>query len=109
MTGYDIPEKLRAVIGDAVRPGGLALYGAKGADAEQAADKLPLMYAELSEWFTQSACASYGGTSSTDIIGEGSGRPDPEHCGRLLVDTWGRTLEILVENGFDPANPGTQS
>jgi arsenite methyltransferase len=25
MTGYDIPEKLRAVIGDAIRPGGLAL------------------------------------------------------------------------------------
>jgi hypothetical protein len=83
----------------------LALYGAKGADSEKAADKLPLMFAELSEWFEQSACASFGGTSCSDIIGEGSSRPNPERCGRLLVDTWGRILEILVENGFDPVNP----
>ncbi len=81
----------------------LAMYGAKGADSEKEADKLPLMYAELSEWFEQSACASFGGTSCSDIIGEGSSRPNPERCGRLLVDTWGRILEILVENGFDPS------
>lgn len=56
----------------------LALYGAKGADSEQAADKLPLMYAELSEWFEQSACASFGGTSCKDIIGEDTRRAGPE-------------------------------
>jgi len=83
----------------------LALYGAKGADAEKAVDKFPLMLAELSEWFEQSACASFGGTSCSDIIGEGSRRPSPDRCGRLLVDTWGRILEILVENGFNPAGP----
>ena len=83
----------------------LALYGAKGADAENAADKLPLMFAALSEWFEQSACGSYGGITCTDIIGDDSRRPDPNRCGRLLVDTWNRTLEILLENGFDPANP----
>jgi hypothetical protein len=83
----------------------LALYGAKGADAENEADKLPLMYAELSEWFEQNACGSYGGTTCSDIIGEDSRRPSPDRCGRLLVDTWSRILEILLENGFDPANP----
>ncbi len=81
----------------------LALYGAKGADSEKEADRLPLMYAELSEWFEQSACASFGGTTCKDIIGEDSRQPNPERCGRLLVDTWGRILEILVENGFDPS------
>ena len=117
--GRENPELVRALAGLCMGVGNtggvcgvftgaacvLSLYGAKGADAEQAADKLPLMYAELSEWFAQSACASYGGTSCADIIGEGSRRPDPDRCGRLLVDTWGRILEILVENGFDPANP----
>jgi hypothetical protein len=83
----------------------LALYGAKGSDAEKEADKLPLMLAELSEWFEQSACKSYGGTSCTDIIGDDSRSPNPDRCGRLLVDTWGRILEILLENGFDPADP----
>lgn len=81
----------------------LALYGAKGIDTETAADKFPLMLAELGEWFKQSACASFGGTSCKDIIGEDTRRPDPNRCGQLLVDTWGRILQILVENGFDPS------
>ena len=117
--GRENPELVRAMAGlcmGAGNSGGvcgvftggacvLALFGAKGADPEKEADKLPLMLAELSEWFEQSACQSYGGVSCTDIIGEGSRRPDPDRCGRLLVDTWDRILEILVENGFDPANP----
>jgi len=83
----------------------LAMYGAKGTDSEKEADKLPLMFAELSEWFEQSACGFYGGITCTDIIGDDSHRPNPDRCGRLLVDTWSRILEILLENGFDPANP----
>jgi len=83
----------------------MALYGAKGADAEKEADKLPLMLAEMSEWFGQNTCRLYGGSSCADIIGEDRRRPDPDRCGRLLVETWRRILEILLENGFDPANP----
>ncbi|MBI5589103.1 MAG: C_GCAxxG_C_C family protein [Deltaproteobacteria bacterium] len=83
----------------------LALYGAKGSDAEKEADKLPLMLSELTEWFEQSACGAYAGISCKDIIGEDCCKPNPDRCGRLLVDTWGRILEILLENGFDPADP----
>ena len=117
--GRENPDMVRAMSGLCVGAGNsggvcgvftgaacvLALYGAKGADAEKEAVKLPLMFAELSEWFEQSACGSYSGISCTDIIGEDSHRPDPNWCSSLLVDTWGRILEILVENGFDPANP----
>jgi hypothetical protein len=117
--GRENPEMVRAIAGlcmGAGNSGGicgiftgavcvLALYGAKGADTENETDKLPLMYAELSEWFEQSACGVYGGTSCTDIIGEDMPRPRPDRCGRLLVDTWSRVQDILLENGFDPANP----
>ncbi len=114
--GRENPDMVRAMSGLCMGPGNsggicgvftgaacvLALYGAKGADAEKEAVKLPLMFAELGEWF---ASRLDSGISCTAIIGEDFPRPDPNLCGRLLMDTWGRILEILVENGFDPANP----
>jgi len=118
LQGRENPELVRAMAGlcmGAANSGGLcgiftgaacvlALYGAKGADAEKEADKLPLMLAEMSEWFGQNTCRLYGGSACTDIVGEEARRPNPDRCGRLLVDTWRRVLEILLENGFDPAN-----
>jgi C_GCAxxG_C_C family probable redox protein len=82
----------------------LAQYAGKGVDAEKEADKLPLMYAELGEWFDQRVTDSYGGTSCRDIIGEESSRPRPDRCGTLLMDTWKKVTEILMTNGFDPVN-----
>ena len=83
----------------------LALYGAKGADIEKVDEKLPLMYAELSEWFEQTVCGQFGGGSCKDIIGEEPRRPNPDRCGRLLLDAWHRVMGILMENSFDPAVP----
>jgi hypothetical protein len=83
----------------------LALYGAKGSDIEKVDDKLPLMFAELSEWFEQSVCGQYGGGSCRDIIGEETQRPSPDRCGHLLLDAWHRVLGILMENSFDPTVP----
>ncbi|MFH2045912.1 MAG: DVU_1555 family C-GCAxxG-C-C protein [Pseudomonadota bacterium] len=75
----------------------LALYGAKGEDSEKENEKLPLMYSELSEWFEQTARASYSGISCKDIIGEETSVPDPNLCGRLLVDTYNKVMEILLQ------------
>lgn len=120
MQGKENPDLVRAMAGLCMGGGNtggicgvfsgaasvLALYAGKGGDNERQADRLPLMYSELSDWFTQSACSGYAGTSCSDIAGEGAARPHPDRCGRLLVDTWGYILEILVENGFDPVSPG---
>ncbi|MBA3035148.1 MAG: C_GCAxxG_C_C family protein [Desulfobacterium sp.] len=83
----------------------LALYAAKGEDSEKENEKLPLMYSELSEWFEQTACASYNGVLCKDIIGEEASVPDSNICGRLLTDTYNQVMEILVQNGFDPSDP----
>lgn len=114
--GRENPELVRAMSGLCIGVGNsggicgvfsgaacvLALYGGKGTDTEKEADKLPLMYAELSEWFDQRATEAFGGTACKSIIGEESLRPRPDRCGALLVDTWKKVQEILVENGFDP-------
>lgn len=85
----------------------LALYAGKGDDNEKESDLLPLMYSELSEWFEKTACASYKGISCRDIIGEESNVPDPDLCRRLVIDTYNHVLEILVQNGFDPFDAGS--
>jgi C_GCAxxG_C_C family probable redox protein len=81
----------------------LALYAGKGSDEEKADEKLPLMYAELTEWFEETVGKRYGGLTCTQILGEGPRRPDPGVCGRILVDTQKKVSEILIENGLDPA------
>jgi hypothetical protein len=81
----------------------LALYAGKGSDEERADDKISLMFAELIEWFAGTVGQAYGGVTCADILGDGERQPDPGRCGVLLLDTYRRVLEILAENGFDPA------
>jgi hypothetical protein len=82
----------------------LALYAGKGADEERADEKLPLMFAELTEWFTETVGGAYGGVTCTDILGEGERRPEPGRCGAILLSSYQQILQILSENGFDPAS-----
>lgn len=85
----------------------LALYAGKGADEEQADERLPLMFAELTEWFSRTVGQTYGGIHCTDILGEEGRQPQPGRCGPILLDTYRRVLEILSEDGFDPVQgPG---
>jgi Putative redox-active protein (C_GCAxxG_C_C) len=81
----------------------LALYAGKGTDKEQADERLPLMFAELTEWFARNVQETYGGINCRDIIGEEDRQPQPGRCGPILLSTYRQVLEILIENGFDPA------
>jgi len=80
----------------------LAYYGGKGTPEEHASDKLPLMLAELSEWFEGYAGELYGGITCDAIVPDG--KPDHAKCGGLLSECYGQILRILVDNGFDPGS-----
>lgn len=79
----------------------IAYYAGKGAAAEEADDRLPLMLSELSEWFEEYATARFGGISCSAIVPDG--RPDASVCGELVSECYGKALTILVENGIDPS------
>ena len=114
--GRENPDLVRAAgglcngLGDCSGPCGvltgaalaLGLHAGKGADAEEADERLPLMLEELRDWFA-AATAQYGGISCGSILGRECGQPDQIRCGTLLSDATARVREILADNGFDPA------
>ncbi len=78
----------------------LGLYGGKGRDEEVPDPDYPLMMAELVDWFKEIADEAYGGRRCSEILDK---YPDRSMCGRIVVDTYGKCLEILKRNGLDPA------
>ena len=118
MTGRENPDLVRAVGGLGTGMGGggtcgvlsgavcvLSYYAGKGADQEQPHDRLPLMIAEMADWFKTEACAGFGGTGCADILGQDAGAPDTERCGGLIAQAWNKALELLQESGIDPTLP----
>jgi hypothetical protein len=81
----------------------LALYAGKGSDGERTDERLPLMYAELTDWFSDIVGGAYGGVRCADILGDGERQPQPGRCGPILHSTYQQVQKILTENGFDPA------
>lgn len=116
-TGRSNPDLVRAMaglcngLGDCSGPCGvltgglclLAFHTGKGLDHEQEDERLPLLLAELREWFGETACSEFGGTTCKAILGGECGRPDPQRCGGLLAKTHARVRELLVENDLDPS------
>ena len=78
----------------------IAYYAGKGTAGEEKHERLPLMLAELSEWFEAYAGERFGGISCTAIVPDG--KPDVGVCGGLVGLCYGQALTILVENGIDP-------
>lgn len=81
----------------------LGLYFGKGKPEETLLPRADLARAEFVDWFVERTQSRYGGSACADILGDSSGRPDMARCGALLAESWARLLEILVENGMDPA------
>lgn len=87
----------------------LSYYTGKGTDDERPHDRLPLMIAELTEWFAGDVCAG-GGMRCADILGNNTGgKPDPERCGGMAADAWHKILDILQGEGIDPSLPPGES
>ncbi len=86
----------------------LGMYAGKGRETESADNRLPVMLADLSEWFADQACSDFPGIRCEDILGGPARKPDLPLCGRLVMETWNRTLKILLQEGFDPAASGRE-
>jgi|GEM_PF-2944194 len=83
------------------------LTGGMGVLAMAAAgdqDRLMSMQEALASFFIEQTRAC-GGTTCADIAGDYYPAPDPETCGQLLKTDYDGLMAILVENGFDPAEP----
>ncbi len=114
--GRENPDLVRAAaglcngLGDCSGPCGvytgatllLGLHAGKGTDMEEADDRLPLMLEELRDWFVV-ATTQYGGTSCGDILEGNCGQPNTARCGGLVSEAYAKIREVLVGNGFDPA------
>ncbi|WP_319777275.1 DVU_1555 family C-GCAxxG-C-C protein [Maridesulfovibrio sp.] len=81
----------------------LGLYAGKGTDTESAADNYPLLVEDFREWFKERTVSEFGGISCSDILDDECGSPRADRCGVLLVEAYTQLLNILMENGFDPA------
>ena len=82
----------------------LGLYAGKGLLEEEQDPRLDFMITDLVNWFKQEYGQSYGGIRCEDIVGD-SGKNMAARCPLLVVGTFQRVKELLVENGFDLAGP----
>ena len=80
----------------------LSLYAGKGVEEENANDRYITMIKELSDWFHEMA-GEFGGVRCDDILQR---FPDKSICAQIVADTYQKCMDLLVENGFDPASGG---
>ncbi len=78
----------------------ISLYAGKGGDEEASDHRYVTMVGELVGWFRGAADDEYGGTRCDEILER---FPDRSICGRIVADTYGKCMDILVSHGFDPA------
>lgn len=111
--GCDNPDLVRAMAGLAygcgsgsatcgVLTGGcclLAFLAVNGDDSAKPVPELPDMLQSLSDWFVRRAGRSHGGISCEAIVGEAGPAASRQTCGALVMETYGKVLEILAEYG----------
>lgn len=81
----------------------IGLYAAKGADGESESDRFMPMLQQLSDWFSETVGRRHGGVTCDAIVGETGAVASQGTCGQIVLDTFAKVIEILMENEFDPA------
>ena len=79
----------------------LSLYAGKGESGDEMDERCPLMIHDLAEWFREMSGKSYGGVRCNEIL---ANYPDKSVCPRIVMATYGKTMEILKSFGFDLRN-----
>lgn len=96
--GVGIGEVCGALTGGACI---LSLYAGKGTEDDEEHYRLMGMLTELGDWFRDTYGGQFGGISCAAISDDGTLRN--ERCGAVVVATYQKVLELLVENDFDPS------
>lgn len=81
----------------------LGLYAGKGAGDETESTRLPLMLQEIGEWFRDRVGEACGGITCAAVTGEEGPAAARTRCGSIVADTYRKVMEMLLDNGFDPA------
>jgi len=80
----------------------LGLYAGKGTPAQEEDPRLLFMSEDLVRWFKTEFGQKYGGIRCDDILGE-SGYDMGGRCPAIVLGTFQKVKELLVEHGFDLA------
>lgn len=83
----------------------LAFFSARRGPGQEESPALLTMLEELNDWFAASAGGRDGATTCQAIAGDGMDRIPQPKCGQLVADAFAKVVELLVANGFDPADP----
>jgi C_GCAxxG_C_C family probable redox protein len=79
----------------------LGLYAGKGLPEEEQDPRLNFMVEDLVKWFKLAYGSVYGGIRCDDITE--MGKSMSSRCPLIVMATYQRAKELLVENGFDLA------
>ena len=80
----------------------LGLYAGKGTPTDEDDPRLLFMVEDLVRWFKSDFGEKYGGIRCQDIVGD-SGKNMGERCPLIVLGSFQKVKELLVENGFDLA------
>jgi hypothetical protein len=80
----------------------LGLYAGKGAPEEEDDPRLLFMVEDLVRWFKSDYGEKYGGIRCGDIVGDNAANMG-DRCPLIVLGTFQKVKELLVENGFDLA------
>lgn len=80
----------------------LGLYAGKGAPEQEEDPRLLFMAGDLVRWFKDEVGSQYGGIRCEEILGAGS-KDMGGRCPAIVLGTYQKIKELLVENGFDLA------
>ena len=80
----------------------LGLYAGKGATDEEEDPRLFYMSEELVRWFKTGYGQQYGGIRCEEILSK-EGKEMGSPCPAIVLATFQKVKELLVENGFDLA------
>jgi len=78
----------------------ISYYAGRGADTEEMKPGCATMLTDLALWFKNEIGSRYGGVACAEIL---SRSPDRSACKDILLATYRRILDLLVENGIDPS------
>lgn len=78
----------------------LGLYAGKKLPGDEEDPRLDFMIEDLVKWFKEEIGNKYGGCKCDEILGNQPGNQSTR-CPVIVVDTFKRIKELLVENGFE--------